>query len=255
MNDRPAAPERPAPVVVLAYDGVAADEAGLIVSILSGAGLNVVIATVGLDPVTSFHGRVVADRSVVQLTGCSTLIVPGGMGVRRAAADEAFIAAIGRLAADATWLGATSTGSVLLAAAGVVEGARATTHWLAGDLATGHGLTLVRSSFVEHGRLLTASGAASAPQLGFRLVGALAGTGAEAEARDRFADRPVVDPRYRKPVTGWRRLVSRAFGPKRVDDVAYPIDPTGQAEIVILDLDDDPGFELDGIDGLDDPDE
>ena len=243
MTDQPAAGATSAPVVVLAYDGVAADEAGLVVEILTGAGLDVVIATVGLDPVTSFHGRVVADRTVAELATCRALIVPGGMGVRRAAADRSLIAAIGHLAADAAWLGATSTGSVLLAAAGVVDGARATTHWLAGDLAADHGLTLVRDSFVEHGRLLTAAGAASAPQLGFRLVGALVGVQAEADAEERFRDRPVVDPRYRRPVTGWRRLVGRLLRPKQVADIAFPLDPSGQAEIVVLDLDDPGGDE------------
>ena len=230
------ASEPQAPVVVLAYDGVAADEAGLVVEILAGSGLDVVIATVGLDPVTSFHGRVVADRSVAQLTSCRALIVPGGMGVRRAASDKPFIAAISELAADATWLGATSTGSVLLGAAGVVDGARATTHWLAGDLAADHGLTLVRESFVEHGRLLTAAGAASAPQLAFRLVGGLLGVRAEEDAKARFADRPITDPRYTRPVSGWRRLVGRLVGQKQLDEIAYPLDPTGQAEIVVLDL-------------------
>ena len=216
---------------------MAADETGLVVEILTGAGLEVIVATVGLDPVTSFHGRVVADRTVAQLTHCGALIVPGGMGVRRAATDDPFIAAIAQLAAEATWLGATSTGSVLLAAAGVVDGARATTHWLAGDLATDQGLELVRESFVEHGRLVTAAGAASAPRLGFRLVGALAGARAEEDAKARFRDRPVADPRYRQPVTGWRRLVGRLLGAGQITDIPYPLDPTGQAEIVVLDLD------------------
>ena len=230
------------PVVVLAYDGVAADEAGLVVEILVGAGLDVVVATVGIDPVSSFHGRVVADRTVSELAGCRALIVPGGMGVRRAAGDTALMAAIARLAADAAWLGATSTGSVLLGAAGVVDGARATTHWLAGELATTHGLVLVRESFVEHGRLLTAAGVASAPRLAFRLVGALVGVDAEAAAERAFRERSPVDHRYVRVVTGWRRLLL-ALRRRRVasTSAAVPLDPTGGAEIVILDLDGDGG--------------
>jgi len=224
---------RDGPVVVLAYDGIAADEAGLIVQILTGAGIEVIIATVGTDPVTSFHGRVVAHRTAAGLGTCKALVVPGGMGVRRAADDEAFIAAIARLAADATWLAATSTGSVLLAAAGVVDGARATTHWLAGELITDRGLELVRESFVEHGRLLTASGVVSAPRLAFRLVGALAGVEAEAKARSQFRRPPTTDPRYVRLPRGWRRW----FGSKRLGGIDHPMDPSGSAEIVFLDLD------------------
>ncbi len=222
-----------APVVVLAYDGVAADEAGIIVQILAKAGLRVIVATVGSDPVTSFHGRVVAEASVDELAKCSALVVPGGMGVQSAADNGPFISAINDLASDALWLGATSTGSVLLASAGVVDGARATTHWLAGDLITTRGLTLVKEPFVEHGRLLTASGAASAVTLALRLVGALVGVEAERQARDSVADLAVTDPRYGPRVRGWRRF----FGAKRLTPVGHPIDPEGDAEIVVLDLD------------------
>lgn len=221
-------------VVVLAYDGVAADEAGLIVQILTSAGIEVIVATIGTDPVTSFHGRIIAQRTAAELAGCRALVVPGGMGVQRAAADEALLGAIARLAAGATWLAATSTGSVLLAAAGVVSGARATTHWLAGELITDRGLELVREPYVEHGRLLTAAGAASAPRLAFRLVGALAGVRAEADAKAAFRAPPVTDPRYVRLGGGWRRLLPR-WRPHRP---AHPIDPEGAAEIVFLDLDD-----------------
>ncbi len=233
---------RPAPVIVLAYDGVAADEAGIVVHILTGAGLDVIIATVGRNQVTSYHGRVIADRTAAELADCSALIVPGGMGVRRIAADRAFMAVIRRLSADATWLGATSTGSILLAMAGVIDGARATTHWLAGDLITARGVILVREPFVECGRLLTASGTASAAQLGFRLVGALAGAKTEAEARASYQAPPQADSRYGPRMARWRRWFAR----RRMAG-AVPINPWGQAEIVFLDLDDD---EFDDADDL-----
>ena len=222
-----------APIVVLVYDGVAADEAGVIVQLLTRAGLAVVVASVGSDPVTSFHGRVVTEASVEELAQCSALVVPGGMGVQSAAANRSFIAAINDLAADALWLGATSTGSVLLASAGVVDGARATTHWLAGDLITTRGLTLVKEPFVEHGRLLTASGAASAVTLALRLIGALLGVDAEQRAAASVGDLVTADPRYRRRPRGWRRF----FGAKRVTSLGHPIDPSGDAEIVMLDLD------------------
>jgi putative intracellular protease/amidase len=224
-----------APVVVVAYDGIAADEAAVLVEILTSAELDVIIASVERTPVTSYHGRVVTSRTVAEMGSCSALVVPGGMGVRTEIADRALLEAIAALASSATWLGATSTGSALLAAAGVVDGARATTHWLAGDLITSRGLTLVHEPFVEHGRLLTASGIVSAATLGFRLVGALAGVKAESDARARFRPRPTPDARYGRQ---HRRLPWwRTIGRKTVSPTNHPIDPTGGAELVILDLD------------------
>ncbi len=234
--------QRPTSIVVLAYDGVAGDEAGIVVHVLTGAGLDVVVATVGRDPVTGYHGRVIADRTVDELADCSALIVPGGMGVRRMAADRAFMAAIRRLATDAIWLGATSTGSILLAAAGVIDGARATTHWLAGDLITARGVTLVDEPFVEDGRLLTASGTASTAQLGFRLVGALAGPKAEAEARASYQPPARSVARYGPQTARWRRWFTRGTTEQPV-----AIDPWAQAEIVFLDLDDHTVDEADDL--------
>lgn len=225
-------PSPAAPIVVLAYDGVAADETGLVVQILAAAELDVIIVSVGAAPVTSFHGRVVPTRTADDLKECSALIIPGGMGIQSAARNRPLIRAVETLAESATWLGATSTGSILLAAAGVVDGARATTHWLAGELLTSRGLTLVREPFVEHGRLLTAAGPASAVTLAFRLVGALAGASVEADVGARFQALPAGDPRYQAQPSFWRR-----FTRKRITATATPLDPTGDAEIVILDLD------------------
>ncbi len=192
--------------MLLVYDGVAADEAGIIVDVLAGAGITVTIASVTTVAPTAYRGRVVPTRRAQDLADCDALVIPGGMGVRRAAANPELRAAIARLAADATWLAATSTGSVLLGAAGVIGGARATTHWLAGELLEDHGIELVNEGFVEHGRLLTAAGAVSAATLAFRLVGAVAGVAAETEARARFQPRDAVDPRYRtKRRHRWRR--------------------------------------------------
>ncbi len=225
--------ERPGVVVVLAYDGVAADEAAALVEILASAGLEVVIASVEAATVTSFHGRVGATKTVAELPPCRALIVPGGMGVKTAAENESLLDAIRLLAGSATWLGATSTGSVLLAAAHVVAGARATTHWLAGELITDRGLTLVDEPFVEHGRLLTATGLVSSATLAFRLVGALAGAEAEAATRARYRPTVDVDRRYRRERPPFWRMLRR----KRVSSAGHPIDPTGVAEVVMLDLD------------------
>ncbi len=238
------------PVVILAYDGLAADEASVLVEILTTAELDVIIASVLAEPVTSYHGDVVVARPAAEIDRCSALLVPGGLGVRSTAENPAVLRAIAELSTKARWLGATSTGSVLLAAAGIIDGARVTTHWLAGDLITARGLELSDEPLVEWGRLLTASGIVGTADLSFRLVGALLGHRAESRVRDVFIPPPTgADPRYQRGSRRWWQrlgalLRGRADGShrKRVVDeerVLALMDPEGRAEVIVLDLVDD----------------
>jgi transcriptional regulator GlxA family with amidase domain len=221
-------------VVVLAYDGIAADEAGIVIEILGLAGLPVLIASIEAAAVTSYHGRVLPTRSTHSLAGSRALVVPGGMGVQRASHHRPLLGAIATLADSSTWVCATSTGTVLLAAAGVLGNARVTTHWLASGLLRESEVRVLHDSYVEHGRFLTASGAASSARLGFRLVGALAGTEAEERVRDVYRPAPRRDRRLDRPDPWWRQV-----GRKRAEAVVgHSLDPHRVAEVVVLDLDD-----------------
>ncbi len=251
ISETPAdATDDPGPVVILAYDGLAADEAAVLVEILSTADLDVTIASVLAEPVTSYNGRVVVARPAGSIERCSALLVPGGLGVRTTAENPAVLRAIAELSTKARWLGATSTGSVLLAAAGIIDGARVTTHWLAGDLITDRGLELSEEPLVEWGRLLTASGIVGTADLSFRLVGALLGHKAETRVRSVFVPPPSdADPRYRRDSRRWwRRIASSLAGRpdqssrKRVvdeDRTLALMDPEGRADVFVLDLVDD----------------
>src|SRR5262245_17216405 len=68
------------------------------------------------------------DRSEIH-----TLFVPGGLGFRKAMADEALLGWVRDRASSAARLCASGTGSFILAAAGVLQGRQIVTHWLMND--------------------------------------------------------------------------------------------------------------------------
>ena len=88
--------------------------------------------------VSKDRGAVTADTGVLGLTAthamadvdaCDVLVVPGGLeGTFAAAADEETLEWIRRVTADATWITSVCTGSLILGAAGLLDGKRATTH-------------------------------------------------------------------------------------------------------------------------------
>ncbi len=82
--------------------------------------------------VTSSGLRLFADRSFTAVRGgIDTLLVAGGVGTAAAMRDERLLAALRRLAPRVRRLGSVCTGTFVLAAAGLLERRRVTTHWRA----------------------------------------------------------------------------------------------------------------------------
>ena len=69
-----------------------------------------------------------------------------------------------------TWTTSVCTGSLLLAAAGLLDGAPATTHWLARDVLAELGAKPVPDRVVEHGKIVTAAGVSSGIDMALHLV-------------------------------------------------------------------------------------
>ena len=79
-----------------------------------------------------------------------------------------------------TWTTSVCTGALLLGAAGLLQGLRATTHWAAMDLLAGFGATTTSERVVEQGKIVTAAGVSSGIDMALTLAAKMAG---EAEAQ------------------------------------------------------------------------
>ena len=121
------------------------------------------------------HGSKVAllaDSAMGDHPHPDVVVVPGGIGIRRLVEDRWTMAWITEAHETSLMTTAVSTGSVLLAAAGVLEG-DATTHWLATDLLEEQGAHAVTGRLVRSGKVLTAEGAPAAVEMALQVVSEL----------------------------------------------------------------------------------
>jgi transcriptional regulator GlxA family with amidase domain len=133
------------------------------------------VATPAASPVTSRAGlRLAADVDLAAVRGpIDTLVVPGGVGSLAVSADSAYLASVRRLAARSRRVTSVCSGSLLLAAAGLLDGRRATSHWSVCDhLATSHPEVRVEPDaiFVRDGDVWTSAGVTAGIDLTLALI-------------------------------------------------------------------------------------
>jgi putative intracellular protease/amidase len=76
----------------------------------------------------------VADASIDEVTNPDILVIPGGFGTRALLDHEPLLDWTRTVHETSAWTTSVCTGALLLAAAGLLDGVPATTHWLARDL-------------------------------------------------------------------------------------------------------------------------
>ena len=123
----------------------------------------------------------IADYALAQATAPQVLVVPGGMGTRSLVHDREITDWIRAVHQTTTWTTSVCTGALLLGAAGLLQGLRATTHWAAMDLLAGFGATTTSERVVEQGKIITAAGVSSGIDMALTLAAKIAGA-AEAQS-------------------------------------------------------------------------
>jgi transcriptional regulator GlxA family with amidase domain len=117
----------------------------------------------------------VADATLEEIPSPDIVVVPGGFGNRMLLEHEPLHEWIRGVHETSTWTTSVCTGSLLLAAAGLLDGAPATTHWLARDVLAELGAEPVPDRIVEHGKIVTAAGVSSGIDMALHLVSTING--------------------------------------------------------------------------------
>ncbi|TGN76329.1 DJ-1/PfpI family protein [Streptomyces bauhiniae] len=128
-------------------------------------------------PVRTDTGRLalVADRSLAEVSSPDVLVVPGGPGQSALMEHGPLLDWLREADATTTWTTSVCTGSLLLGVAGLLDGRRATSHWLAVDQLKRFGAEPVKERVVTDGKYVTAAGVSAGIDMGLTLLGRLAG--------------------------------------------------------------------------------
>lgn len=113
------------------------------------------------------------EHTFDDVTRPDVTLVPGGFITRRLARDgDPIVDWIARCHPTTTWTTSVCTGSLLLGAAGLLDGVDATSHWLAYDALASYGARPTAERVVHRDRIWTAAGVSAGIDLGLALVAA-----------------------------------------------------------------------------------
>ncbi len=168
-------------VAYLLYEGFnALDVTGPHEVLQSVPGTESVFVAEQRGPVRNESGTlaIVADRSLEETPRPDVLVVPGGIGNRRLLDRQPLMSWLRSAHETTAWTTSVCTGSLLLAAAGLLNEVPATTHWLARDTLASLGALPVSDRVVHHGKIVTAAGVSSGIDMALALVGLMHGDAA-----------------------------------------------------------------------------
>lgn len=161
-------------IAILLYEGVTALDAVGPYEVLSRIpGVHVDFVGVETGPVRTDTGflELVANTSISEEQAYEAVVVPGGgVGARRAADDARITEWIRSMHESDRYVASVCTGALILAAAGLLRGLRATTHWSDRDELASEGVEVVDRRIVESGRIITSAGVSAGIDMALALA-------------------------------------------------------------------------------------
>ena len=154
---------------------------------ISPDSIKVLLAADSLVPVRAFNGlKVLPDTVFGDCPPLDVLVIPGGKGRLTAMKDPVIREFILTQARTARYVTSVCTGAFLLAAAGLLNGKKATTYHTAFDELASFGVTVTPAKVVRDGAIITAGGVSSGLELGFYLLRELFGAATAQEVAEKI---------------------------------------------------------------------
>jgi transcriptional regulator GlxA family with amidase domain len=147
-----------------------------VLSRLPGATVHFIAEETGPKRAETGMLALVADRTLDELPDPEVIVVPGGYGTRALMEDETMLDWLRQAHETSEWTTSVCTGALLLAAAGILDGLEATTHWLAVDALARHGaIPVANRRVVEQGKVITAAGVSAGIDMALLLAARIGG--------------------------------------------------------------------------------
>jgi putative intracellular protease/amidase len=165
-------------IAILIFDGLTAlDAIGPyeVLSRLPDAELRFVAKEAGEKRMDTGALGIQADATLAELPDPDILLVPGGRGNRVIADDRQVLDWLRGAHEASTWTTSVCTGSLVLGAAGILQGKRATSHWAYLDRLRELGAEPVDERVVQDGKIVTAAGVSAGIDMALTLAGHVAG--------------------------------------------------------------------------------
>ena len=165
-------------IAILIFDGLTAlDAIGPyeVLSRLPGAELRIVAKEAGLKRTDTGALGMKADLALDDLEAPEVVLVPGGKGSRPLMRDPEMLEWLRSAHKSSTWTTSVCTGALVLGAAGILDGKRATTHWAFLDHLSEFGAEPVAERVVEDGKVITAAGVSAGIDMALTLAARIAG--------------------------------------------------------------------------------
>lgn len=166
-------------IAILLYEGITALDAVGAYEVLSRvpkAQISFVDREKGLKRTDTGFLSLAADHDFTEITSADILLVPGSsthtafeMG------DEATLEWVRKIDRTTKWTTSVCSGALILAAAGLLQGKPAATHWIARDILKKFGAIPKTDRIVENGKIITAAGVSASIDMALYLAAKIAG--------------------------------------------------------------------------------